>query len=176
MVVIRWHAQASFHLLADAVEEVEDGHPDGPQLQGSLGSCLLNVGPARLLREEEMCSMWTYPTKTLLLGDPDLEISTCTLIWFARETMNLLEVVQLRCYKLIEEPPQLLLALGASPSQPAPAVLIWWVSPHLQSPQQGTLRAAHPTVALPARLCPMGRSSWSTGYPVGGFGEAPSER
>lgn len=43
-----------------------------------------------------MCSMWTYPTKTLLLGDPDLEISTFTLIWFARETMNLLEVVQLR--------------------------------------------------------------------------------
>lgn len=96
MVVIRWHAQASFHLLADAVEEVEDGHPDSPQLQGSLGSYLLNVGPARLLREEEMCSMWTYPTKTLLLGDPDLEISTFTLIWFARETMNLLEVVQLR--------------------------------------------------------------------------------
>lgn len=98
--------------------------------------------------------MWTYPTKTLLLGDPDLEISTCTLIWFARETMNLLEVVQLRCYKLIEEPPQLLLALGASPSQPAPAVLIWWVSPHLQSPQQGTLRAAHPTAALPPGSAP----------------------
>lgn len=95
MVVIHWHVQASFHLLANALEEVEDGHPDGPQLQGSLGSYVLDVGPARLLREEEMCSMWTYPTKMLLSGDPDLEISTSTLIWFAREIMNLLEVVQL---------------------------------------------------------------------------------
>lgn len=39
--------------------------------------------------------MWTYPTKMLLSGDPDLEMSTSTLIWFAREIMNLLEVVQL---------------------------------------------------------------------------------
>lgn len=74
VAVIHWHIQASFHLLAHMLEEAEDGHLDGPQLPGFLGSCFLHVSPARLLRGEEAGSTWTRPSK-------DAASALETLIW-----------------------------------------------------------------------------------------------
>lgn len=63
VAVIHWHVQVCFQLRAHALEEVEDGHLDGPQLQGFLGSRVLDVGPASLLRREDTCSMGTCSSK-----------------------------------------------------------------------------------------------------------------
>lgn len=63
MAVIHRHVQFGFHLSVGALEEVEDGHPDGAQLQGFRGTCFLDASPARLLRGEETCNMGTRSSK-----------------------------------------------------------------------------------------------------------------